>query len=44
MADYRFLTTWCLDAVKDRIRDRLVQLSARLGDADWLDGRSARAI
>jgi glutathione S-transferase len=24
--------------VKDRIRDRLVQLSDRLGDADWLDG------
>jgi glutathione S-transferase len=24
--------------VKDRIRDRLVQLSARLGEADWLDG------
>src|SRR4051812_18603520 len=24
--------------VKDRIRDRLVQLAARLGDADWLDG------
>src|SRR6478736_2899908 len=24
--------------VKDRIRDRLVQLSARLADADWLDG------
>ena len=24
--------------VKDRIRERLVQLSARLGDADWLDG------
>ncbi|HEY1516269.1 MAG TPA: hypothetical protein VGF91_07610, partial [Solirubrobacteraceae bacterium] len=24
--------------VKERIRDRLVQLSARLGDADWLDG------
>jgi glutathione S-transferase len=24
--------------VKDRIRHRLVQLSARLGDADWLDG------
>jgi glutathione S-transferase len=24
--------------VKDRIRDRLGQLSARLGDADWLDG------
>jgi hypothetical protein len=22
----------------DRIRDRLVQLSGRLGDADWLDG------
>jgi glutathione S-transferase len=27
-----------LPRVKDRIRDRLVQLSARLGDADWLDG------
>jgi glutathione S-transferase len=24
--------------VKDRIRDRMAQLSARLGDADWLDG------
>ena len=24
--------------IKDRIRDRLKQLSARLGDADWLDG------
>ena len=24
--------------VVDRIRDRLVQLSARLGDAEWLDG------
>jgi glutathione S-transferase len=24
--------------VKDRVRDRLQQLSARLGDADWLDG------
>jgi glutathione S-transferase len=24
--------------VKDRIRDRLSQLSARLGDADWIDG------
>jgi glutathione S-transferase len=24
--------------VQDRIRDRLVRLSARLGDADWLDG------
>jgi glutathione S-transferase len=24
--------------VKDRIRDRLKQLSARLGDAEWLDG------
>src|SRR3984885_880655 len=24
--------------VKERIRERLVQLSARLGDADWLDG------
>ena len=28
-----------LPLVKDRIRYRLVQLSARLGDADWLDGR-----
>ena len=27
-----------LPLVKDRIRERLVQLSARLGDADWLDG------
>jgi glutathione S-transferase len=27
-----------LPLVQDRIRDRLVQLSARLGDADWLDG------
>jgi glutathione S-transferase len=27
-----------LPLVKDRIRDRLAQLSARLGDADWLDG------
>jgi len=27
-----------LPLVKDHIRDRLVQLSARLGDADWLDG------
>jgi glutathione S-transferase len=27
-----------LPVVKDRIRDRLMQLSARLGDADWLDG------
>ena len=26
-----------LPAVKDRIRDRLGQLSSRLGDADWLD-------
>ena len=24
--------------VVDRLRDRLKQLSARLGDADWLDG------
>ena len=24
--------------VEDRVRDRLKQLSARLGDADWLDG------
>jgi glutathione S-transferase len=27
-----------LPLVKDRIRDRLVYLSARLGEADWLDG------
>jgi glutathione S-transferase len=27
-----------LPLVKDRVRDRLKQLSARLGDADWLDG------
>jgi glutathione S-transferase len=27
-----------LPLVTDRIHDRLVQLSARLGDADWLDG------
>jgi len=27
-----------LPLVMDRIRDRLRQLSARLGDADWLDG------
>ena len=27
-----------LPLVKDRIRDRLKQLSARLGSADWLDG------
>lgn len=27
-----------LPLVKDRIRDRLAQLSNRLGDADWLDG------
>jgi glutathione S-transferase len=27
-----------LPLVKDRIRDRLKPLSARLGDADWLDG------
>ena len=27
-----------LPLVKDRIRDRLRQLSAHLGDADWLDG------
>jgi glutathione S-transferase len=24
--------------VEDRVRDRLKPLSARLGDADWLDG------
>ena len=27
-----------LPLVKDRVRDRLRQLSARLGDAEWLDG------
>ena len=27
-----------LPLVRDRIRGRLAQLSARLGDADWLDG------
>ena len=27
-----------LPLVKDRVRDRMVQLAARLGDADWLDG------
>ncbi len=27
-----------LPLVQDRVRDRLKQLSARLGDADWLDG------
>ena len=27
-----------LPLVEDRIRDRLKQLSAHLGDADWLDG------
>jgi glutathione S-transferase len=27
-----------LPVVKERIRGRLVQLSARLGDADWLEG------
>ncbi len=27
-----------LPLVQNRIRDRLTQLSARLGDADWLDG------
>jgi glutathione S-transferase len=33
--------TWTehrLPLVKDRIRERLGQLSVRLGDADWLDG------
>jgi len=28
-----------LPLVEDRVRDRLTQLSARLGTADWLDGR-----
>jgi glutathione S-transferase len=30
-----------LPIVEDRIRDRLGELSGRLGDADWLDVRSA---
>jgi hypothetical protein len=30
-----------LPLVEDRIRDRMVQLSARLGDADWLDGAAS---
>ena len=32
---------WCkerLPLVEDRVHARLTQLSARLGDADWLDG------
>jgi len=29
--------------VEDRVRDRLKQLSARLGDADWLDGAFSAA-
>jgi hypothetical protein len=32
-----------LPLVEDRVRDRLDQLSVRLGDADWLEVRSARA-
>ena len=32
-----------LPLVKDRVRDRLGQLSARLGDADWLDGAFSAA-
>ncbi len=27
-----------LPLVEDRVRNRLAQLSGRLGDADWLDG------
>ncbi len=27
-----------LPLVEERVRDRLKQLSARLGNADWLDG------
>jgi glutathione S-transferase len=27
-----------MPVVKDRVRDRLRQLSARLGDGEWLDG------
>jgi hypothetical protein len=32
-----------LPLVEDRVRERLDQLSGRLGDADWLDGASAWA-
>jgi glutathione S-transferase len=32
-----------LPLVEDRIRDGLVQLSAHLGDADWLDGAFSAA-
>jgi glutathione S-transferase len=32
-----------LEMVDDRIRDRLAQLSSRLGDADWLDGEFSAA-
>ena len=32
-----------LPLVKDRVRDRLKQLAARLGDADWLDGSFSAA-
>src|ERR1700716_3417300 len=32
------LSTLELPIVEDRIRDRLGELSGRLGDADWLDG------
>jgi glutathione S-transferase len=32
-----------LPVVEDRIRDRLGELSARLGDADWLDGAFSAA-
>ena len=27
-----------LPLIQDRVRDRLMQLASRLGDADWLDG------
>ena len=32
-----------LPLVRDRVRDRLKQLSARLGDAEWLDGAFSAA-
>ena len=44
LSNARFLEgdkPWCKDRlplVEDRIRARLDQLAARLGDADWLDG------
>jgi glutathione S-transferase len=41
LCDPNALRPWSkerLPLVEDRVRDRLQQLSARLGSADWLDG------